>query len=118
MDGDTTFPTICGTGTEDYFASYNFENQETKQYQVFSTPYTGSPGHQTGRLYKSQQRFGMYRWHLAIRSVRVGSRVTIQALGWRADAGICLQDNRVGATGISRAARAVPKRGQDTLEVK
>jgi len=42
MDGDTTFPTICGTGTEDYFCgSYNFENQETKQYQVFSTPYTG-----------------------------------------------------------------------------
>ena len=31
MDGDKEFPTICGTGTEDYFCgSYNFENQETQ----------------------------------------------------------------------------------------
>ena len=28
LDGDEEFPTICGTGTEDYFCgSYNFENQ-------------------------------------------------------------------------------------------
>ncbi len=27
LDGDKEFPTICGTGTEDYFCgSYNFEN--------------------------------------------------------------------------------------------
>jgi hypothetical protein len=44
MDGDKKFPTICGTGTEDYFCgSYNFENQETKRYQVFTTPYSGLP---------------------------------------------------------------------------
>ena len=42
LDGDTDYPTICGTGTEDYFCgSYNFENQATKQYQEFSTPYSG-----------------------------------------------------------------------------
>ncbi len=42
MDGDTDFPTICGTGTEDYFCgSYNFENQETHRYEEFTTPYTG-----------------------------------------------------------------------------
>jgi hypothetical protein len=42
LDGDKEYPTICGTGTEDYFCgSYNFENQELHQYQVFSTPYTG-----------------------------------------------------------------------------
>src|SRR4029077_9109934 len=42
MDGDKDFPTINGTGTEDYFGgSYNFENQEKKQYQEFSTPYSG-----------------------------------------------------------------------------
>jgi len=42
LDGDTDYPSICGTGTEDYFCgSYNFENRETKQYQVFSTPYSG-----------------------------------------------------------------------------
>ncbi|MCH7740243.1 MAG: DUF2961 domain-containing protein, partial [Chloroflexi bacterium] len=40
MDGDGEFPTICGTGTEDYFCgSYNFENQATKQYQEYTPPY-------------------------------------------------------------------------------
>jgi hypothetical protein len=43
LDGDDEFPTICGTGTEDYFCgSYNFENQATKQYQEFTTPYAAS----------------------------------------------------------------------------
>ena len=42
MDGDREFPTIAGTGTEDYFGgSYNFENQATKRYQEFTTPYSG-----------------------------------------------------------------------------
>jgi hypothetical protein len=85
LDGDREFPTICGTGTEDYFCgSYNFENKETKQYQEFSTPYTGLP--QVLRpdgLYQSQQRFGLYRWHIPD-PVRFEQelRVTIQALGW------------------------------------
>ena len=50
MDGDKEFPTICGTGTEDYFCgSYNFENQKTKQYEEFTTPYAGlPPGHSSG----------------------------------------------------------------------
>ena len=35
LDGDQEFPTICGTGTEDYFCgSYNFENREKKLYQT------------------------------------------------------------------------------------
>jgi len=86
MDGDKEFPTICGTGTEDYFCgSYNFENKETKQYEEFNTPYAGMP--QVIRpdgVYESQTRFGMYRWHL-MDPVRFEKelRVTIQALGWR-----------------------------------
>jgi len=86
LDGDQDWPTICGTGTEDYFCgSYNFENKETQQYQEFSTPYAGL--HQVLRpdgLYRSQQRFGMYRWHITdpIRFQR-DLRMTIQALGWR-----------------------------------
>ncbi len=44
MDGDAEFPTICGTGTEDYFCgSYNFENQDAHRYQEFTTPYSGLP---------------------------------------------------------------------------
>ncbi len=86
MDGDTDYPTICGTGTEDYFCgSYNFENQKTKQYQEFTTPYAGLP--QVIRpdgVYQSQQRFGLYRWHV-MDPIRFEKdlRVTMQALGWR-----------------------------------
>ena len=86
LDGDGEFPTICGTGTEDYFCgSYNFENQATKQYQEYSTPYAGL--HQVIRpdgVYKSQQRFGMYRWHVTDPvHFAADLRVTCQALGWR-----------------------------------
>lgn len=86
LDGDLEFPTICGTGTEDYFCgSYNFENKKLQQYQEFSTPYAGLP--QVIRpdgVYRSQTRFGMYRWHITD-PVRFEQnlRVTIQALGWR-----------------------------------
>jgi len=86
LDGDKKFPTICGTGTEDYFCgSYNFENQATKQYQEFCTPYSGLP--QVIRpdgIYNSQMRFGLYRWHI-MDPVRFKKdfKVTIQALGWR-----------------------------------
>jgi hypothetical protein len=87
LDGDGAFPTICGTGTEDYFCgSYNFENRTTKQYQEFNTPYAGL--HQVIRpdgLYQSQQRFGLYRWHI-MDPIRFEQdlRVTIQAIGWDA----------------------------------
>ena len=85
MDGDTDFATIVGTGTEDYFCgSYNFENRETRQYQEFSTPYTGMPlVIRPDGVYQSQQRFSLYRWHIMdpIRFAR-DLRVTIQALGW------------------------------------
>ncbi len=90
LDGDRDFPTICGTGTEDYFCgSYNFENKETRQYEVFCTPYSGL--HQVLRpdgLYQSQQRFGLYRWHIMDPIRFQGDiRVTMQALGWRYGAG-------------------------------
>jgi len=99
MDGDGEFPTICGTGTEDYFCgAYNFDPgamvraldrdlSATPAYVEFTTPYAGLP--QVLRpdgLYRSQQRFGMYRWHI-VDPVRFETdlRVTIQALGWRTD---------------------------------
>jgi hypothetical protein len=88
MDGDTEFPTICGTGTEDYFCgSYNFENQDTHRYQEFTTPYSGVPlVLRPDGQYQSQERFSLYRWHIVdpIRFER-DLRVTIQALGWRGD---------------------------------
>jgi hypothetical protein len=91
LDGDGEFPTICGTGTEDYFCgSYNFEPDWQQKgfhgnYQEFTTAYAGLP--QVIRpegTFKAQTRFGLYRWHV-MDPVRFAQdlRVTIQALGWR-----------------------------------
>ncbi len=92
IDGDTQFPTINGTGTEDYFCgSYDFDTRrvnskgvETSEYTEFSGPYTGLPqvirgdGH-----YHNAQRFGLYRWHITD-PIRFENslKVTIQDLGW------------------------------------
>ena len=86
MDGDKEFPTIAGTGTEDYFnGSYDFENPVSHQYETFTTPYSGLVQViKPDGLYVSQQRFGLYRWHIPD-PIRFDTdlRITIQALGWR-----------------------------------
>jgi hypothetical protein len=87
IDGDGTFPTICGTGTEDYFCgSYDFETgpENARHYQEFTTPYSGlAQVIRPDGLYDSQQRFGLYRWHI-MDPIRFEQdlKVTIQALGW------------------------------------
>ena len=85
LDGDDDWPTICGTGTEDYFGgAWNFEHP-AGQYGLYSTPFLGlSQIIQPDGLYQSQQRFGLYRWHIPdpIRFKR-DLRVTLQDLGWR-----------------------------------
>jgi hypothetical protein len=87
LDGDEEFPTICGTGTEDYFCgAYNFDvGKEHGGYREFTTPYSGLPlVIRPDGLYQSQARFSLYRWHISD-PIRFHSdlRVTIQALGWR-----------------------------------
>ena len=87
MDGDTEYPTICGTGTEDYFCgSYSSEDPDAPgNYGVFSTPYAGL--HQVitpDKYFNSQFRFGMYRWHITDPvCFEKELKVTMQALGWR-----------------------------------
>jgi len=86
IDGDSDWPTIASTGTEDYFlGSYNF--WVNGRYQTFTTPYSGLPqviipDGSDARF--TQSRFGMYRWHLTD-PVRFSEdlRITMQALGWR-----------------------------------
>jgi D-arabinan exo alpha-(1,3)/(1,5)-arabinofuranosidase (non-reducing end) len=84
LDGDNEFPTICGTGTEDYFGgSYNWDVDQ--QYQTYSTAYLGM--HQLIKpdgCYQANLRHSMYRWHVMdpIR-FKKDLKVTIQALGWR-----------------------------------
>jgi len=87
IDGDSDFPTICGTGEEDYFCGsygYNEHKKDGKDaYDRFSSPYTGfyPVPHKGG-----QRRFGQYRWHIAD-PVRFEKdlRVTIQSLGWQSE---------------------------------
>ncbi len=101
MDGDTQFPTVNGTGTEDYFlGSYNFEDQTTHQYTPFTTLYSGLP--QVIRpdgLYNSQQRFGLYRWHI-MDPIRFEKdlKVTIQDLGWHDDGRYLQQHSDIATT--------------------
>lgn len=86
LDGDDEFPTICGTGTEDYFGgSYNWD--VGGKYVEYSTPFLGMQ--QVIRpdgTYQAQHRHAMYRWHV-MDPIRFEKdlRVTIQALGWRSE---------------------------------
>ena len=92
LDGDREFPTICGTGTEDYFCgSYNFENQDTHKYQTFSTPYAGlAQVLPPDKTYEAGQKFSLYRWHITDPiHFKKDLKVTMQALGWK-DGGLYL----------------------------
>lgn len=85
IDGDKEFPTICGTGTEDYFGgAWGFGAN-------YSAPFLGyqdltiqdQAGHAMGR---HGNRHIMHRFHILdpIRFQR-DLKVTMQALGWRAE---------------------------------
>ncbi len=76
LDGDAQFPTICTTGTEDYFGgAWGFADT------TFSTPFLGYPlfRKDAGKIPKH----ALYRWHVPdpIR-FKKNLRVTIQTLGW------------------------------------
>ncbi len=88
MDGDHDFPTICGTGTEDYFCgSYGFMRPGTEEYMEFTSPYAGMPQALKAESNTLKQpRFGLYRWHITD-PIRFDKdlRVTIQSLGWQSE---------------------------------
>ena len=87
IDDDEEYPTICGTGLEDYFCgAYNFDVPGAG-YTTSSGPFVGlSQVLKPDGLYFSQQRFGMYRWHL-LDPIAFDQRlrVTVQDLGWQED---------------------------------
>lgn len=109
LDGDTDFPTLCGTGTEDYFGgAWNFDLDGT--YRRYSAPYVGLVQVMPpDEIYQPYQQFGMYRWHARDpicfdRELRV----TVQALGWEGDAYLPLENADIAST--SWCYRAVPSR--------
>ena len=87
LDGDDKFPTICGTGEEDYFCgSYCYSQKregDRYTYESFTSPYTGFYHVPYEGV---QRRFGQYRWHITD-PVRFEEdlRVTIQSLGWKSE---------------------------------
>jgi len=74
MDGDTEFPTICGTGSEDYVGL---------SYGMQQTPFgfNGCSLNDTEKQYVS-----MYRWHLPDPIYwREECRISIQQIGWSSE---------------------------------
>ena len=85
LDDDRDHPTICGTGTEDYFGGA-WCLVVDRRYVTYSGPYLGFPqAIEAGGGYASQSWFSLYRWHLPdpIHFAHRLGRVDIQALGWR-----------------------------------
>jgi hypothetical protein len=70
MDGDTDFPTICGTGSEDYVCL---------SYGMQQTPYLYN-----GCSLNENNFVSMYRWHVPDPiSWRQECRITIQQIAWK-----------------------------------
>ena len=121
LDGDKEYPTICTTGTEDYFGgSYDFD--VGPEYRPFSTPYTGMQLIQPDGHYKSQTRFGLYRWHITDPIFFTSDiRVTIQDLGWRSEGRYLIQKSDIASVAFWYEAaplsplKALPPR--DELEI-
>lgn len=79
MDGDQDFPTICGTGTEDYFGGAWCFGED------FSAPYLGFR-QVVKKSGEAGARMTLYRFHIQD-PVFFDSdlKVTMQALGWRSE---------------------------------
>ena len=93
LDGDEEYPTICGTGTEDYFGgSWSFADFKdgVMTEQTYNTPFMGFPylsrndERIVSRYYMNDTNTerGFYRWHIMDPIVFDEEiRVTIQQLG-------------------------------------
>jgi hypothetical protein len=90
IDGDSEYPTMADTGTEDYFAgAWGFSNMDTSDNetfqnneQAFSYPFVGMP---LAKIVNDRgpRKFSLYRWHM-LDSIGFESdlKVTVQTIGW------------------------------------
>lgn len=94
IDGDDEYPTICGTGTEDYFGgAWAFQDRLSSETEpnvlTFSAPYCGYPTFSTHDTSKQALYYtamapvhGMYRWHVQDPILfSEDLRVTVQQIG-------------------------------------
>lgn len=74
IDGDGEYPTVCGTGTDDYFdGSYEFR-------EIYSTVYDGNVLKHEDK--NGPPKWNLYRWHLTDPiCFKTDLLVTLQALG-------------------------------------
>lgn len=80
LDGDDRFPSICGTGTEDYFGGAWCFDKES-----FSSPYMGFQ-QVVKKSEEAGARMTLYRFHVQDPVFfKTNLRVTMQALGWRSE---------------------------------
>jgi len=89
IDGDEAYPTICGTGTEDYvggawcFTEPTDSTEGVPSPKTYSTPFMGYPLHDDGSDGQGRPpRHGMYRFHIPD-TIRFSEelRVTVQQIG-------------------------------------
>jgi D-arabinan exo alpha-(1,3)/(1,5)-arabinofuranosidase (non-reducing end) len=80
IDEDTDFPTICGTGTEDYFG-------DAWGMDLYQTPYLGCTVlEQLPENAKGLELISMYRFHvLDPINFRKNLKATVQQIGWFPD---------------------------------
>lgn len=93
LDGDKDYPTICGTGTEDYFGgAWSFASQENGKTieQTYCTPFLGYPFysrhddsvHNDYHNDDCPPMRGFYRWHIMDPiCFSEDIRVTLQQIG-------------------------------------
>ena len=92
IDGDGEFPTICGTGTEDYFGgAWNFGGR------TFSAPFSGFPF--STAVEQAGARHALYRFH-QLDPVHFSQdlKITIQALGWQSEGRFLPLQDDISAT--------------------
>lgn len=102
MDGDQEYPTICGTGIEDYFGGAFAFEVPGSGYATYTTPFLGlNQVIRPDGFFRSQQRFGMYRWHI-LDAIRFDTdlKVTTQALGWRSQGRYLLLQDDIASTAL------------------
>lgn len=100
IDGDGDWPTVCGTGIEDYFGgAWAFQDHvgaSELQPVTFSYPYFGYPLYAVADtigaspyVRATTPMHGMYRWHLPDPiHFREGLRVTVQQIGHGGESGL------------------------------
>lgn len=94
VDGDGEFPTVCGTGTEDYVGgAWCFGDDET-----YSTPFLGYPQYDDGD--GEVPKHGLYRWHVPDPiQFREDLRVDVQCIGHDGHTGLFERTDDVASVG-------------------